>query len=132
MITMSDGDTTDGIQIDMIGETRMKELGTAEKIDMILRGVREGKIVILESGLRPDEESRLIERTMGSIEPEGFTGIEIESYPSEENTDSGLVNRLLSRDGDSSADKLTVIGPADRMETLEKNESLISTMITKH
>ena len=38
------------------------------------------KIVILETGLSPDEESKLIEITMSEIHPEGFTGIEIETH----------------------------------------------------
>lgn len=128
---MSDESTTDGVRIDMIGASRMDELGTAEKIDRIIQGVQEGKIVILESGLSPDEESQLIEQTMGSIEPDEFSGIEIESYPTEEETGNGLVNRILSREEKSNGNKLTVIGPANCMETLQKDESLISTVITK-
>ena len=68
-----------GIQIDLISSQKMDELTTMEKIRMILDGVRSDKIVILETGLSPDEESKLIEVTMSEINPDGFTGIEIET-----------------------------------------------------
>ena len=53
-----DGD--DGVRIDMISGARMEGLTGMEKIRLILDGVREGNIVILEEGLSPDEESKLI------------------------------------------------------------------------
>jgi len=123
-----DAPTIDGIQIDMISAERMQGMRTMEKIRLILDGVHEGNIVILEQGLDPEEESKLIEVTMSEINPDGFTGIEIESYPGEESGDSGLLGRIMGRDDPN---KLTVIGPANRIETLHKDEKLISTLITR-
>ena len=114
----------DGVQIDMISAERMDGLRTMEKIRLILDGVHDGNIVILEEGLDPDEESKLIEVTMSEISPDGFTGIEIETIPTGD--DTGLFGKLL---GNSSKGKLTVIGPANRIETLHKDENLISTLI---
>ena len=120
----------DGIQIDMISAERMEGMRTMEKIRLILDGVHDGNVVILEEGLDPDEESKLIERTMTEINPDGdgFTGIEIESYPGGESSDSGFLGRLM---GNDEPNKLTVIGPANRIETLHKDETLISTLITR-
>jgi hypothetical protein len=118
----------DGIQIDMISAERIEGMRTMEKIRLILDGVHDGNIVILEQGLDPEEESKLIEVTMSEINPDGFTGIEIESYPGEGSNDSGLLGRLMGRDNPN---KLTVIGPANRIETLHKDEKLISTLITR-
>jgi len=115
----------DGVQIDMISAERMNGLRTMEKIRLILDGVHDGNIVILEQGLEPDEESKLIEVTMSEISPDGFTGIEIETYPTGGN-DTGILGKLM---GKSSKGKLTVIGPANRIETLHKDENLISTLI---
>lgn len=121
--------TADGVQVDLISSSKMETLGPAEKIEMIIEGVQDGKIVILETGLTPDEEGQLIERTMGAIEPEEFNGIEIETYPTgEQSAGGGFVNRLLGRED---TNNLTVIGPADRINTLHKDESLISTLITR-
>lgn len=129
---MSDN-TGDGssVTFDLISSSRMERMGEQEKISMIIDGVRENKIVILETGLSPDEESKLIEQTMNAVEPDEFSGIEIESYPSEESSGSslgGLMGRMLQRDSESKNNNLTVIGPADRLETLHKDEALISAM----
>ena len=121
-------DAGDGIQIDMISAERMKGLRTMEKIRLILDGVHDDNIVILEDGLDPDEESKLIERTMSEINPDGFTGIEIETYPGSDDGDGGFLGRLM---GSDDPNKLTVIGPANRIETLHKDETLISTLVTR-
>ena len=119
----------DGVQIDLVSGERMADLTSMEKVRMILDGVREGKIVILERGLTPDEESKLIEVTMTEISPDEFTGIEIETYPSSSGPESGIIGRLMGRQPPSS--KLTVIGPADRIETLHKDETLISALVSR-
>lgn len=121
----ADGDN--GVQIDLVSGERMEGMTTMEKIRLILDGVHEGNIVVLERGLDPEEESKLIEVTMTEINPDEFAGIEIESYP-QEPKDSGIIGRLM---GKRVANKLTVIGPANRIETLHKDETLISTLVTR-
>ena len=118
----------DGVRIDMISGARMEGLTGMEKIRLILDGVRDGNIVILEEGLSPDEESKLIEVTMTEISPDDFTGIEIETYPKPEANDKSFLDKLMGRE---SAQKLTVIGPANRIETLHKDENLISTLVSR-
>jgi len=117
----------DDVQIDLVSAERMEGLTTMEKIRAILDGVHDGNIVILEEGLSPDEESKLIEVTMSEISPDGFTGIEVETYPHGSSND-GLLDRVLGRKDDG---KLTVIGPANRIKTLHKDETLISTLIRR-
>jgi hypothetical protein len=124
---MSEATTNDGVQIDLISGERMKTLRSMEKIRLILDGVRDGNIVVLEDGLSPDEESKLIEVTMTEINPDEFAGIEIESYPQQE-SNRGLFSRLFGRDPPN---KLTVIGPANRIETLHKDENLIRALVTR-
>jgi hypothetical protein len=119
----------DGVQIDLISGERMEGLTSMEKIRMILDGVHEGNIVILEEGLSPDEESRLIEVTMTEISPDEFTGLEIETYPKSGTGDSGLFNRLMGKETETK--KLTVIGPANQIETLHKDETLISALVSR-
>ena len=119
----------DGVQIDLVSGQRMDGLTSMEKIRMILDGVHDGKIVILEEGLSPDEESKLIEVTMTEISPDEFSGIEIETYPNSSGNHAGLIGRLMGR---REASKLTVIGPADRIETLHKDETLISTLVSRN
>jgi len=118
----------DGVQIDLISGQRMEGMASMEKIRMILDGVRDGNIVVLEEGLSPDEESRLIEVTMTEISPDEFNGIEIETYPRSETADKSLLDRLM---GKESTKKLTVIGPANQIETLHKDETLISALVSR-
>jgi len=76
----------------------------------------------------PDEESKLIEVTMTEISPDDFSGIEIESYPRAETADQSFLDKLMGRE---STKKLTVIGPANQIETLHKDEQLISALVSR-
>jgi hypothetical protein len=118
----------DGVQIDLISGERMDDLTSMEKIRLILDGVHDGNIVILEEGLSPDEESKLIEVTMSEINPDGFNGIEIETYPRPQSSNGGLLGRLMGKESNA---KLTVIGPANQIETLHKDETLISALVSR-
>ena len=119
----------DGVQIDLVSGDRMDDMTTMEKVRMILDGVHDGKIVILERGLSPEEESNLIEVTMAEITPDEFSGIEIETYPSSDSSDPSLLGRLMGRPEPRT---LTVIGPANRIETLHKDETLISALVSRN
>jgi len=125
---MPEAKPQDGVQIDLISGERMDGLTSMEKIRTILDGVRDGNIVILEEGLSPDEESRLIEVTMTEISPDEFNGIEIETYPRSETADASFLDRLM---GTESTKKLTVIGPANQIETLHKDKNLISALVSR-
>ncbi|MFD1565263.1 DUF2073 domain-containing protein [Haloarchaeobius amylolyticus] len=125
-----DSEPSDGVQIDLISGERMDGMATMEKIRMILDGVHDGNIVVLEEGLTPDEESRLIEVTMAEISPDEFNGIEIETYPKSETRDSSLLGRIMG--SDKAETKLTVIGPANQIETLHKDETLISALVSRN
>ena len=120
--------TADGVEIDLISGQRMRDKTSMEKIRMILDDVREGNIVILEEGLTPDEESKLIEVTMTEINPDDFAGIEIESFPRSAAKKSGILARLVGTDTPSA--KLTVIGPANQIHSLHKDETLIRALIS--
>jgi len=126
---MPETKAADGVQIDLVSGERMDGMTSMEKVRMILDGVHEGKIVILEEGLSPDEESKLIEVTMAEINPDEFSGIEIETYPSSGSADGSFLGRLM---GKSEPRKLTVIGPANRIETLHKDETLISALVSRN
>ena len=113
----------DEVQINMISERKLRSLTTAEKVTMILDDVAGGKVVILERGLDPFEEARLIESTMARVD-EAFPGIEMKSYPHEPNR--SLLDRLLNPE----RRRMTVIGPADRMKTLCRERDLITALIS--
>jgi len=112
--------------MDLISEEKMAGMTAMEKIRLILDGVKEGKIIVLERGLTPTEEAKLIEMTMTEITPENFPGIEIESYPSSQN--QKLIDRIFRKP--TIRTRLTVIGPANQLKTLKKDRDLISALVS--
>uniref|UniRef100_A0A7J2TKE8 DUF2073 domain-containing protein n=1 Tax=Archaeoglobus fulgidus TaxID=2234 RepID=A0A7J2TKE8_ARCFL len=111
------------MEVNLISKEKLSRMGSMEKIRMILDSVKEGKIVVLETGLTPEEEAKLIEVTMLEIDHENFVGIELESYPQKEKS---IISRILGK----KQGRLTIIGPANRLKTLEKREDLIRALIT--
>lgn len=120
------GDIMKGVQMDLISEDKLSRLTAMEKIRLILDGVKEGKILVLERGLTPSEEAKLIEMTMTEITPDEFAGIEIESYPSKKN--QKLLDKLFRKTVIRT--RLTVIGPANQLKTLKKDRDLISALVS--
>ena len=120
------GDIMIGVQMDLISEEKMAAMTAMEKIRLILDGVKEGKILVLERGLTPTEEAKLIEMTMTEITQEDFPGIEIESYPSSQN--QKLIDRIFRKPVVRT--RLTVIGPANQLKTLKKDRDLISALVS--
>jgi len=113
------------VQMDLISGEKMENLTSMEKIRLILDKVKTGRIVVLESGLTPAEEVRLIEMTMTEIRVDEFSGIEIESYPSRK--EGSFFDKLLGR---SIKGRMTVIGPANQLRTIEKDQFQISTKVS--
>ncbi len=109
------------IQINMISANKLQAMSTMDKIRLILDDVSSGRIVILEKGLNPREEAQLIEHTMLRIRDTAFYGIEIQSYPR-----NYKPWNILRREDN----RVTVIGPANRMRTLKKEKDVISAVIS--
>ncbi|MEN6343483.1 MAG: DUF2073 domain-containing protein [Methanospirillum sp.] len=117
-----------GVQLDLISEERLARLTSMEKIRLILDEVMAGNIVVLEAGLSPEDSSKLIEMTMMEITPDGFSGIEMETYPAR-SAGGGFFARLFGG-GRPSSSRLTVIGPANQLKMLRKERDLISAWVS--
>ncbi len=114
-----------GVQIDLISSDRLSSMTPMEKVRLILDEVKQGKILVLESGLEPTEETKLIESTMLEVTPEGFIGIEMESYPQKHR--KNIFEKIF---GKNPRTRLTVIGPANQLKTLHKDKDLISALVS--
>ncbi|OKY78200.1 MAG: hypothetical protein BTN85_0686 [Candidatus Methanohalarchaeum thermophilum] len=112
----------------LVSRDKLSSFTTKEKMQYILGKVREGDIVILEEGLDPEEETKLIQSTMTEIDNEEFSGIEIESYPSEESRDS-LFKKILGIGKNKKRNRLTVVGPADKLRTVKKKKDIIEALV---
>ncbi len=117
-----------GVQIDLISAERLDRMTSMEKIRLILDDVMEGNIVVLEKGLSPEEQSKLIEMTMMEISPDGFSGIEMETYSAKDSQSPGFFGKLFGKKGAGA--RMTVIGPANQMKTIKKDKDLISAWVS--
>ena len=109
-----------GVQIDMISRDRLDQMTSMEKIRLILEDVKSGYIVVLERGLTPKEQGELLEQTMMEITPDSFTGIEIETYPSN-NSKKGFIGKLFNMTHDTSS-RLMVIGPVNQLKMITREK----------
>ncbi|RLF29600.1 MAG: DUF2073 domain-containing protein [Thermoplasmata archaeon] len=112
-----------GISVNLISRDKLEHLTSAEKLKYIINEVKKGRILVLEHGLTPMEQTALIEHTMKEIDQDTFIGIEIEGYGEDK---TGLLQRLL---GIIKKPRMTVIGPAHLIKTIHKDNDLIQTMI---
>jgi len=92
-------------------------------LDFILKEVQKGKVLVLEQGLTSMEQTNLIEHTMREIEQDTFIGIEMEGYNEDRPT---FLQKLL---GKMKKPRMTVIGPADLLKTIRKDNNMIQTRI---
>ena len=112
-----------GISVNLVSRQKLEELSPSEKLKFILKEVQNGKILVLEHGLTPMEQTNLIERTMKEIKQDTFIGIEMEGYGEER---SSFFQKIL---GVIKKPRMTVIGPADLLKTIRKDNNMIQTMI---
>lgn len=111
-----------GITVNLVSRNKLNELSSSEKIDFIIGEVKKGKILILESGLTASEQADLIKKTMSIIDHDTFIGIEMEGYPEEK---VGFFQRILG----IRRSRITVIGPANLLKTIRKDDKVIETII---
>ena len=112
-----------GISVNLISRQKLEELSSNEKLDFILKEVQQGKVLVLEQGLTSMEQTNLIEHTMKEIEQDTFIGIEMEGYSEDRPT---FLQKFL---GKMKKPRMTVIGPADLLKTIRKDNNMIQTRI---
>jgi hypothetical protein len=115
------------VSINLVSQKKLSDLTTHEKIRLIIEGVKAGKVMILEMGLTPSEETELIESTMAEVDHESFIGIEMDTYnvPEDDSWLSKLFRRKWLNKG-----RWTVIGPANRVRMLKKDPGIFEAIIT--
>ena len=111
------------ISVNLVSRQKLDELSSDEKLKFILKEVQKGKILVLEHGLTPMEQTNLIESTMKEIEHDAFIGIEMEGYTEDRPT---FIQKML---GMIKKPRMTMIGPAHLLRTVRKDSNIIQTMI---
>jgi len=112
-----------GISVNLVSRHKLEELSSTQKLKFILDEVQKGKILVLEHGLTPMEQTSLIEQTMKEINQDTFIGIEMEGYSEDKPT---FIQKFL---GMIKKPRMTLIGPADLLKTIRKDNDMIQTMI---
>lgn len=117
-----------GVKINLVSKQKLDDMSLQEKIRFILDEVQQDVILVLEEGLDPNEEAKLIESTMVEIDPESFVGIEMES---QRNPDQGnsIIGKLFRRTQYGGNAQMTVVGPADKLRTVYKDGDSIEAMV---
>lgn len=111
------------IAVNLVSRQKLEEFTSDEKIRFILEEVQNGKVLVLEQGLTALEQSYLIEKTMKEIKQDTFIGIEMEGYGEER---TSFLKKVL---GMIQKPRMTVIGPAHLLKTVNKDNNMIETKI---
>jgi len=112
-----------GISVNLVSRQKLEQFTSDEKLRFILKEVKKGKILVLERGLTPFEQTSLIEFTMKEIEHDTFIGVEMEGYGEDKPT---FIQKIF---GMMSKPRMTLIGPADLLKTVRKDSNMIQTKI---
>ncbi|MCF2142581.1 MAG: DUF2073 domain-containing protein [Candidatus Heimdallarchaeota archaeon] len=107
--------------VDFITKNATDKLTTFEKVKMIIRLVRQNRVLIIEDGLSPEEEAELIKQTMSVIDFENFIGLEFFNW----NRSSSDSRRFFKRTT-FSGDKYTVVAPSAAVQIIENSQELLS------
>ena len=113
----------EGISVNLVSRDKLDEFTSDEKLNFIIKEVKKGKVLVLEQGLTPFEQTELIENTMKEIKQDTFIGIEMEGYSEEKKTFIQKLFRIIKKP------RMTVIGPADLIKTIRKDSNMIQTKI---
>jgi len=112
-----------GISFNLVSRHKLDELTSSEKLQFILKEVKKGKILVLEHGLTPIEQTNLIENTMKEIEHDTFIGVEMEALGQDK---PSFIQKIL---GVVKKPRVTLIGPANLLKTICKDSDMIQTRI---
>jgi hypothetical protein len=111
------------VQVNLVSKQKLEQLTSKDKLRFIIEEVKRGNILVLEHGLTAFEQTELIKRTMEEIKEDTFIGIEMEGYKEENPTLVQKIFRMIKKP------RMTLIGPADLLQTVSKDNEMIQTKI---
>ena len=111
------------ISFNLVSRQKLDKFTSEEKLKFIINEVKKGKILVLEQGLTPLEQTSLIEYTMREIEQDTFIGVEMEGLGQD---NPSFFQKLF---GLTQKPRITLIGPADLLKTVSKDSNMIQTKI---
>ncbi|MCD6164318.1 MAG: DUF2073 domain-containing protein [Candidatus Odinarchaeota archaeon] len=100
------------MEIDFISRNATKHLKTKDKIQLILKMVKRGVMIVLEEGLSPEEQIELLKETMKEIDPLRFIGIDIISF------NGSFMQKSIGK-----ITSLTIIAPGGKVEIIKNHQT---------
>ena len=131
------------LKMDFISSVKLSEKPPEKRINYILSKVKEGRIVVIDGVLKPEEEMNLMKETMRRVD-EGFPGIEICSLRKPQKFYEVIYEKFIDQKekiqrvlGLLTGNKnittnirtgLTLIGPAKYIKKIKKNPDSFSVL----
>ena len=112
-----------GISFNLVSRQKLNSFSSKEKLNYILKEVKDGRILVLEQGLTTTEQTTLIKHTMKEIDHDTFIGIEMGGYGEEKTSFFQRVFGIIKKP------RMTVIGPAHLLKMVHKSNDMIETTI---
>ena len=111
-----------GLDMDFIKMHTLSNLSVEERINTILKRVKEGHMVVIDAALTADEEAKLVTATMQGIKGE-FTGIEFCTLEKSSSTFYNLVSKFMESVLKLNVTKpgLTFVGPSYLIEKIKRD-----------
>jgi|SRR3989338_1232930 len=115
------------LTIQYIPYTEIETLSSNERVNKLFNVVRENKIILLQGRLEPNEEIKLVQKTMENINKK-FKGIELCTIFPQNKDNNVLIQKLKSnfismilgnREG------VTIIGPASIVKEIKRDPEKI-------
>ena len=111
------------ISIEFIPHYKLSGLNAEEKVKLILKSVKQNRIVLIQGRLKREEETKLIEQTMKIINKD-FKGIEPAIFYPEIKKEGSFFKYLKEKLIDlflSDRQGLTLIGPANIVKEIRQD-----------
>ena len=113
------------LTLQFISYADIEDLPEEERINKILRVVKDDRIAVIEGRLRKHEETALIKATMEAID-EDFKGVEISVvYPTQKKTFGKKIKSNIAQMLLGERQGLTVVGPANIIKEIRKDPDKI-------
>ncbi len=116
------------IVLEYISREKLESLGEG-KVDYIARGVAEGKVMLLEEMLTPEERLKLVQKCMGFVQEGKITGVEFVYKSKDELKKMRGLFSFLSRK--SLKRKMMLVGPSELIKEVKDREDVIEMIIER-
>ena len=131
------------LKLDFISSSKLNDKAPKSRIEFILSRVKDGRILIMDGVLKPEEEMDLIRETMRRVD-DGFPGIEVCSLKKKTKAFDFFLDKAMDQKelfqkllGNITGKKsfvtnlrtgMTLIGPARIIKTIKKNPDSFSVL----